>query len=152
MLILMNCPKCSNDMVETRATNFGEDYWYCRTCKDELKNLMSLEEAKPGFLSGTALTNLPVASDLNLLPSFPTAQQPKVKHVLDLIQDEIKNFVIAYGRSPGRVVLGIAAWNDCRVALNPYADLTLEVAQIIYCNVPCEKERGLGLGRIAARP
>lgn len=39
----MICPKCANDMIETRATEFGEDYWYCRTCKKEAAELIVLE-------------------------------------------------------------------------------------------------------------
>lgn len=40
----MQCPKCSSDMVTARATNFGDDYWYCQGCKKELAELMVLEE------------------------------------------------------------------------------------------------------------
>jgi hypothetical protein len=46
----MNCPICKNEMVKARATNFGEDYDYCRTCKKELKELQAqpiyVEEVK----------------------------------------------------------------------------------------------------------
>jgi hypothetical protein len=35
----MKCPQCSNDMIRTKATAFGEEYDYCRTCKKELKEL-----------------------------------------------------------------------------------------------------------------
>lgn len=35
----MNCPACSTVMVTARATNFGEDYWYCQSCKKELAEL-----------------------------------------------------------------------------------------------------------------
>lgn len=37
----MNCPKCSTKMVKARATNFGEEYDYCRFCKKELKEILS---------------------------------------------------------------------------------------------------------------
>jgi formylmethanofuran dehydrogenase subunit D len=37
----MNCPQCKNEMVKVRATNFGEDYNYCRVCKKEEKELIS---------------------------------------------------------------------------------------------------------------
>lgn len=33
----MNCPQCKNLMVKAKATAFGEEYDYCRTCKKELK-------------------------------------------------------------------------------------------------------------------
>lgn len=32
----MNCPKCSDLMVDAQATNHGEVYKYCRTCKMDL--------------------------------------------------------------------------------------------------------------------
>src|SRR5271165_5521923 len=35
----MNCPQCSNPMILTRATNFGDEYEYCRQCKKELKEM-----------------------------------------------------------------------------------------------------------------
>lgn len=39
----MNCPQCSNPMIVTRATAFGEDYHYCRACKKEAKELIKTE-------------------------------------------------------------------------------------------------------------
>ncbi len=36
---MRNCPRCSNEMVMARATNFGEEYPWCRTCKMELKEI-----------------------------------------------------------------------------------------------------------------
>lgn len=35
----MNCPTCKNEMVKAKATNFGDEYDYCRTCKKELKEM-----------------------------------------------------------------------------------------------------------------
>lgn len=35
----MNCPKCQNDMIKTRAKNNGEEFDYCRTCKKELAEI-----------------------------------------------------------------------------------------------------------------
>ena len=35
----MNCPICSNKMIKTKATAFGDEYDYCRTCKKELKEM-----------------------------------------------------------------------------------------------------------------
>ena len=35
----MNCPVCLNLMIKAKATNFGEEYDYCRTCKKELSEL-----------------------------------------------------------------------------------------------------------------
>lgn len=37
----MNCPKCTNEMIEAKATAFGEAYQYCRICKKELKEIES---------------------------------------------------------------------------------------------------------------
>lgn len=39
----MQCPSCSNDMILTKATDFGEEYRYCRFCKKELAELIVLE-------------------------------------------------------------------------------------------------------------
>lgn len=39
----MNCPQCKNDMVLTQATNFGDQYHYCRSCKKELSEMRSVE-------------------------------------------------------------------------------------------------------------
>lgn len=39
----MNCPQCSDDMILTRATDFGSEYFYCRACKKELSELAVLE-------------------------------------------------------------------------------------------------------------
>lgn len=36
----MNCPQCSTEMVKAKATSFGEEYDYCRTCKKEHKELV----------------------------------------------------------------------------------------------------------------
>lgn len=47
---MVNCPKCSTKMVLARSSNFSEDYWYCRTCKDELCNLQP-KPSKPMFSS-----------------------------------------------------------------------------------------------------
>lgn len=41
----MNCPKCSTEMVKARASNFGPEYDYCRTCKKELAEII------PGMLA-----------------------------------------------------------------------------------------------------
>ncbi len=37
----MNCPNCKNQMVKAKATDFGEEYDYCRVCKKELKEMQS---------------------------------------------------------------------------------------------------------------
>ncbi len=39
ILSVMTCPQCKNLMVKAKATNFGEEYDYCRTCKKELKEM-----------------------------------------------------------------------------------------------------------------
>lgn len=41
----MNCPQCQTEMVKARATNFGEEYDYCRSCKKELKELQQAKVA-----------------------------------------------------------------------------------------------------------
>lgn len=41
----MNCPTCSNEMVLAKATEFGEEYQYCRTCRKELKEMLPVAEA-----------------------------------------------------------------------------------------------------------
>jgi hypothetical protein len=46
----MNCPNCSVAMILTLATNFGQDYYYCRDCKKELAELMTLEP-KPSAMA-----------------------------------------------------------------------------------------------------
>lgn len=42
---MTNCPKCSNTMVLAQATAFGEEYQYCRVCKQELAEI--IKETKP---------------------------------------------------------------------------------------------------------
>ena len=42
----MNCPKCSTqerpvEMILTRATNHGDDYYFCRICKKELAEIQA---------------------------------------------------------------------------------------------------------------
>lgn len=44
----MNCPHCSDMMVEARASQFGEEYFYCRTCKKELAEILVPESPKTG--------------------------------------------------------------------------------------------------------
>jgi hypothetical protein len=39
----MNFPICKDTMVLTQATNFGEKYKYCRTCKKEMKEILALK-------------------------------------------------------------------------------------------------------------
>lgn len=38
----MNCPQCSNEMILAKATDFGAEYHYCRTCKKELSEMEKL--------------------------------------------------------------------------------------------------------------
>lgn len=35
----MQCPTCGTAMVKARATNFGEEYDYCRVCKKEITEM-----------------------------------------------------------------------------------------------------------------
>lgn len=37
------CPLCGNDLVLAKATDFGETYEYCRSCKKELSEMIALE-------------------------------------------------------------------------------------------------------------
>lgn len=54
----MQCPKCSNDMIEAKATAFGATYWYCRTDKKELSEIeKEMPKAADGIKSGAALAN-----------------------------------------------------------------------------------------------
>lgn len=39
----MNCPNCAAVMVTARATDFGSEYFYCRACKKELCEMVTLE-------------------------------------------------------------------------------------------------------------
>ena len=40
----MMCPKCDEtEMVIARATTFGDEYYYCRTCKQELDEIIMEE-------------------------------------------------------------------------------------------------------------
>lgn len=55
----MNCPKCNNTMILTRATSFGEEYQYCRSCKKELAEMQVEPYAQP--------TNVPDAKWYTLL-------------------------------------------------------------------------------------
>lgn len=43
----MNCPNCAAVMVTARATDFGSEYFYCRTCKKELCEMVTLEDRVP---------------------------------------------------------------------------------------------------------
>lgn len=44
----MNCPQCSNEMIKAKATDFGKEYFYCRTCKKELAEMSpKMEKVKP---------------------------------------------------------------------------------------------------------
>lgn len=38
----MNCPKCSDSMVKARATTYGDEYFYCRNCKKELSEMVTI--------------------------------------------------------------------------------------------------------------
>lgn len=40
----MNCPKCSTTMIKAKATDFGEEYFYCRSCKKELSEINKEDE------------------------------------------------------------------------------------------------------------
>lgn len=42
----MNCPVCANSMVKARATSFGEEYDYCRTCKKELAEMIAIPKLR----------------------------------------------------------------------------------------------------------
>ena len=43
----MNCPNCAAVMVTARATAFGSEYFYCRVCKKELSEMITLEARVP---------------------------------------------------------------------------------------------------------
>lgn len=45
----MNCPKCLDDMILTRATDHGDEYFYCRSCKKELSEMDGILEEVPVF-------------------------------------------------------------------------------------------------------
>lgn len=35
----MDCPKCNDTMITAKATDFGDEYLYCRTCKQEFAEI-----------------------------------------------------------------------------------------------------------------
>lgn len=74
----MTCPQCSNVMVQARATNFGEQYWYCRSCKQELAEMYTLEPV---------LTNQ--ECDLLLGPPLPGYYSTGLSDLIESIQDQL---------------------------------------------------------------
>lgn len=55
----MNCPNCKTGMVQAKATNFGDDYWYCRPCKKELAEIVVLEEHTTAAVTLDKIENSP---------------------------------------------------------------------------------------------
>lgn len=49
----LKCPQCSTEMIKARATNFGEEYDYCKVCKKELKEMAPFK-ANPTFDFGSS--------------------------------------------------------------------------------------------------
>lgn len=45
----MICTKCSGETVKARATNFGDEYDYCRTCKIEVEASAAPTDIAYGF-------------------------------------------------------------------------------------------------------
>lgn len=66
----MNCPNCNDSMVLTRATDFGDDYHYCRNCKKELSELVVLES--PTLDLPQTFSNMELAPDANCKHSKTT--------------------------------------------------------------------------------
>lgn len=91
----MNCPQCSQIMIEAQATNFGEKYQYCRGCKKELKELLrvagetfdlSTHHKPAGLEAWLPLEKMrriyPPAQDVHELACFTDADSTVgVKHV-----------------------------------------------------------------------
>lgn len=78
----MNCPSCSNLMILTRATAFGDEYHYCRTCKKELNELVKLEEAPNN-------TIMRLEASVFHVPAHPGS--PKV-NIGDMVQIKIGRY------------------------------------------------------------
>lgn len=51
----MTCPICGVEMITAKATDFGDPYYYCRTCKKELLEMLLLEDTGVVFSPGITL-------------------------------------------------------------------------------------------------
>lgn len=50
----MKCPICKTEIVKAKATDFGQEYDFCRVCKKELAEMSGVDTAYPkGDFSGT---------------------------------------------------------------------------------------------------
>ncbi len=41
----VKCPQCFGDLILTKATDHGEEYYYCRACKKELDEMKLMSVA-----------------------------------------------------------------------------------------------------------
>lgn len=74
----MYCPKCQDAMILTKATAFGEEYHYCRTCKKELKELQAPLGGVGG--NGEILTSEYILDAINYVRGvMPPLQSPTPK-------------------------------------------------------------------------
>lgn len=62
----MKCPQCNADMISAKATDFGEEYFYCKSCKKELKELLILQNVRPERIIDVISTplKLPLLCDI----------------------------------------------------------------------------------------
>jgi transposase-like protein len=50
----MNCPQCTAGMVQAKATDFGDSYWYCRACRKELTEMTTTSRVEAGHTHSIA--------------------------------------------------------------------------------------------------
>lgn len=73
----MNCPECNSPMIRAKATSFGEEYDYCRSCKKELSEIRFHIKKRTGFIPPSTQEIYPVAQGLAAwLPTPKTIVYP----------------------------------------------------------------------------
>lgn len=130
----MNCPQCKNEMVKARATNFGQDYDYCRVCKKEHSEMIKKDEQLfTGF--GPVTFTLPThATPPPTIPISPLV--PKYKGLLCLgwkgnISIEIIEFNFGNSRTMTRFDVDTAF---------PMKDISLLGLDIVQLELPSSYE------------
>lgn len=78
----MTCPQCNSEMVKAKATDFGQEYDYCRGCKKELSEMIKLEEKVS--LDQHDITEIsedtePFHFSLRSYPDYPSCLDPMCK-------------------------------------------------------------------------
>jgi hypothetical protein len=91
----MDCPVCKTQMIKAQATQFGEEYDYCRVCKKELKELEKSEDPFSKFIEACSEEHKKLLEAC--FPSTPSGADldkfcKQIVKLTEIFYENVKNF------------------------------------------------------------